>query len=232
MIAPPRPILKTRHNSSNLNEYFPSPSSALPFRFPTSPHVHFPPTPTLTDTQMTHSPFVYDRAPIIVLPNACKLPERGGRNYSTYGIMTASPSMASRRRRNHFDRSTHPQHEDENGSPPPLVHDHPSESEDADACISISSPAFADELDSALSITQDVDITTMDSGTALTPITPPRTSAFLPPVPEHQARPLCRPKLKRKHTGLTARMLRLGAVEDTFAGEDRAMSLDGCLGGF
>ncbi|RDB24489.1 hypothetical protein Hypma_008486 [Hypsizygus marmoreus] len=80
----PRPILKNRTSY----EYFPSPSTALPFRCLRSPHVHFPPTPTLTDTQITHSPFVYDRAPIIVSPNGCELPERGGRMYS---VFPASP---------------------------------------------------------------------------------------------------------------------------------------------
>jgi len=85
----PRPILKTCPSGST----FPSPTSALPFRVLHSPHVHFPPTPTIvTDTQTTHSPYVYDRAPIVVSPNMCKLPERGGRVYSPFmtGVL-ASP---------------------------------------------------------------------------------------------------------------------------------------------
>ncbi|KZT27618.1 hypothetical protein NEOLEDRAFT_1130643 [Neolentinus lepideus HHB14362 ss-1] len=71
----PRPILK-RDPPSTI------PSNPLPFATcPTlfSPKVHFPPTPTMTSTHPTHSPFTYDRAPIIVSPNACALPERGGR---------------------------------------------------------------------------------------------------------------------------------------------------------
>ncbi|KAK7466162.1 hypothetical protein VKT23_004885 [Stygiomarasmius scandens] len=46
-----------------------------------SPHVHFPPTPAISSTQLTHSSSTYDRAPIQVSPNSCELPERGGRVY-------------------------------------------------------------------------------------------------------------------------------------------------------
>ena len=44
-----------------------------------SPCVHFPPTPTLAQIEITHSSFIYDRKPILVLPNACALPGRGER---------------------------------------------------------------------------------------------------------------------------------------------------------
>ncbi|KAF8989728.1 hypothetical protein BDQ17DRAFT_161958 [Cyathus striatus] len=73
----PRPILKSL---PPLNEALAS--SPLPLAScPRILHVHFPPTPALTTTETTHSPFTYDRAPIIVSPNACALPERGGRVY-------------------------------------------------------------------------------------------------------------------------------------------------------
>ncbi|KAF9449993.1 hypothetical protein P691DRAFT_798676 [Macrolepiota fuliginosa MF-IS2] len=68
----PRPILKS------LPEYSPLPFSKYPLD---SPHVHFPPTPTLTSTSFTHSSIAYDRAPITVSENECALPERGGRCY-------------------------------------------------------------------------------------------------------------------------------------------------------
>jgi len=71
----PRPILKTPWHDP-----FPSPLAALPFLH--SPHVHFPPTPTLTDTRPTHSSSAYDRAPIVVSPNTCELPRRGERVYA------------------------------------------------------------------------------------------------------------------------------------------------------
>lgn len=47
---------------------------------PPSPHVHFPPTPAIvSSTYITHSPSIYDRAPIEVIPNSCALPDRGDR---------------------------------------------------------------------------------------------------------------------------------------------------------
>lgn len=75
----PRPILKAL-------SFFSTEAASNPLPFSScstildSPHVHFPPTPTLTSTEITHSPFTYDRAPIVVAPNLCALPERGGRN--------------------------------------------------------------------------------------------------------------------------------------------------------
>ncbi|KZT24235.1 hypothetical protein NEOLEDRAFT_1023988, partial [Neolentinus lepideus HHB14362 ss-1] len=71
----PRPILKRDPPSTIASN--PLPFATCPTLF--SPKVHFPPTPTMTSTHPTHSPFTYDRAPIIVSPNVCTLPERGGR---------------------------------------------------------------------------------------------------------------------------------------------------------
>jgi len=76
----PRPILKGSIVSSETASN-PFPFSSCPNIFD-SPHVHFPPTPTLTSTEITHSSFMYDRAPIVVTPNICALPERGGRKFS------------------------------------------------------------------------------------------------------------------------------------------------------
>jgi len=78
----PRPILKGLPSASVSSETVsnPFPFSSCPNIFD-SPHVHFPPTPTLTSTAITHSPFMYDRAPIVVTPNTCALPERGGRKF-------------------------------------------------------------------------------------------------------------------------------------------------------
>ncbi|KAI0688128.1 hypothetical protein BC835DRAFT_1230907, partial [Cytidiella melzeri] len=48
-----------------------------------SPHVHFPPTPSMVaSTHPVHSPQTYDRKPIIVSPNYCALPERGDHFHS------------------------------------------------------------------------------------------------------------------------------------------------------
>jgi len=73
----PRPILKS------MPEYCPLPFSTYPLH---SPHVHFPPTPSLTSTDFTHSAIVYDRAPIVVSENVCALPERGGRCYESCDV--------------------------------------------------------------------------------------------------------------------------------------------------
>ena len=71
----PKPCLKPLP----MPEYHPLPFSEYPIH---SPHVHFPPTPTLTSTIFTHSAVQYDRAPIVVAENVCALPERGGRCYN------------------------------------------------------------------------------------------------------------------------------------------------------
>ncbi|PFH48106.1 hypothetical protein AMATHDRAFT_107406, partial [Amanita thiersii Skay4041] len=80
----PRPILKTQIPDAYQPLTSPLPFSACSHSqllYQSSPHVHFPPTPTLTRTVTTHSSSAYDRAPIVVLPNECALPERGGRVY-------------------------------------------------------------------------------------------------------------------------------------------------------
>lgn len=74
--ARPPPILK------------PSPvSSSNPFALCpqiVSPHVHFPPTPTLASTHATFARTVYDRTPLTISPNTCALPGRGERSYHNY----------------------------------------------------------------------------------------------------------------------------------------------------
>ncbi|KAJ8464067.1 hypothetical protein ONZ45_g17363 [Pleurotus djamor] len=58
-----------------------SPTSPLP-QSPSSPHVHFPPTPSMSSTFVTHSSMTYDRVPIDVAPNPLELPPRGERSYN------------------------------------------------------------------------------------------------------------------------------------------------------
>lgn len=95
-----RPCLK---HSTDLDPPPPSAAngSSNPFPFALCPsvmghRVHFPPAPGLCQTHLTHSSSIYDRAPIVVLPNACALPERNGRTYTPSNECT--PSSSSKRR--------------------------------------------------------------------------------------------------------------------------------------
>ena len=78
-----RSILKHPHLSDlhyHQHGLEPFPFAACP-SVEVSPHVHFPPTPTLTSTFITHSSTVYDRTPAEVLPNTCALPGRHEREF-------------------------------------------------------------------------------------------------------------------------------------------------------
>jgi len=90
-----RPCLK---HSTDIDP--PPGANSSPFPFALCPsamghRVHFPPAPGLCQTHLTHSPSIYDRAPIVVLPNACALPER---NERTYPPSSECPSSPTKRR--------------------------------------------------------------------------------------------------------------------------------------
>ena len=90
----PRSILKQSSSSSSDSYSTTSLAAALPYP-PPPPQVHFPPPTSLTQTHYTHSGTHYDRAPIVVLPNDCALPERGcpGRTYdNSSGYKTPRPA--------------------------------------------------------------------------------------------------------------------------------------------
>jgi len=75
----PRSILKHHRRGSSIS--ISQDSTNTPFPYAQCPridtqHVHFPRTPDLTTSQMTHSSTIYDRAPILVSPNICALPPR------------------------------------------------------------------------------------------------------------------------------------------------------------
>jgi len=83
MSSRPRPILK---RDSPIVE---PTLTALPFSTcgnVLSPHVHFPPTPRISSQHPAYSPRTYDRAPIVVSPNACQLPQRGARKLCSPAI--------------------------------------------------------------------------------------------------------------------------------------------------
>lgn len=76
MSSSPRPILKRQELLSEQPTPLPFATCGALF----SPHVHFPPTPSIVaSTHPAHSPRTYDRKPIRVAPNACDLPPRGER---------------------------------------------------------------------------------------------------------------------------------------------------------
>jgi len=94
-----RPCLK---HSTDLDP--PPGANSSPFPFALCPavmgqRVHFPPAPGLCQTHLTHSPSIYDRAPIVVLPNVCALPKRNDRTYTPH---SECPSSSKKR------VSTHP----------------------------------------------------------------------------------------------------------------------------
>ena len=70
-------------------------SSSGPHHPALDPHVHFPPSPTISSTYITHSPATYDRAPIVVSQNTCELPERGRRVYTSSRLADAAVDAAA-----------------------------------------------------------------------------------------------------------------------------------------
>lgn len=104
MYSPPRPILKRPEHS-----YSPGHHPGAPTQGPHPHAVHFPPSPSLTRTFSAYSSSAYDRSPIVVAPNSCALPERGGRTY-TLEDHSPHPSSYSNARRApaHNGRDLHP----------------------------------------------------------------------------------------------------------------------------
>ena len=88
--------------------------------------VHFPPSPA-TRTYSAYSAAAYDRSPIVVTPNNCALPERGGR---TYTLEDSQP-----RRGIAFARDFHPRalaFASSRSDLPQLIHDVSTESDESD----------------------------------------------------------------------------------------------------
>ena len=82
MSTHPRPILKRLFSSEKQTNYH---QHQQPLPFATcvriaSPHVHFPPTPSMVaSTHPAHSPHTYDRKPIVISPNHVAPPQAGSR---------------------------------------------------------------------------------------------------------------------------------------------------------
>ncbi|KAF9447453.1 hypothetical protein P691DRAFT_793449 [Macrolepiota fuliginosa MF-IS2] len=110
----PRPILKRSTSTPSAEKHV----------------VHFPPSPALTRTFDAYSPAAYDRSPIVVAPNACALPERGGRTYVLDEPTSLSPSR--RRSSSKSSRGLHPRAIGDSEPIPSLVPDLSSESDESD----------------------------------------------------------------------------------------------------
>jgi len=76
----PKPILKRAVSEfvHKTDSYDSNDTQGCPSR---THGVHFPPSPA-TRTYSAYSAAAYDRSPIVVAPNNCALPERGGRTYT------------------------------------------------------------------------------------------------------------------------------------------------------
>ncbi|KAA1467866.1 hypothetical protein DENSPDRAFT_770911 [Dentipellis sp. KUC8613] len=220
-----RPCLKVQGN----DQASLSPTSPSPFPFAScstvySPRVHFPPTPSLASTHLTHSPNQYDRAPIVVTPNACALPERNERTYYSHGPdrdRHSKPRVKGSYFHPHAYEATEREPVDvppPSFHPPPLVPDISSESDESD-----------------------------------TPMTTPPDPQLLPPLPFHLPNTAHPPlggmggamedakrsflphppsptmeKDKRKRSPSRSR----GQLRQARRSEFAAPELDGCLGGF
>lgn len=214
-----RPCLK---HSTDLDPPAPI-NTPLPFALCSStlgPRVHFPPTHGLCQTHLTHSPAIYDRAPIVVVPNACALPKR---NERTYTPTSEPPSSPKKRRPRHA--ALHPQafassanaNVTSSSEVPSLVHDSSgssSSSSESDESDVSSTPPNSTHFPSTghppISILNGV--TVGDATGAL---------SFLPHANEHD-----KPRRERSHSRSR------GGSRSARKSEFAQLELDGCLGGF
>lgn len=157
----PRPCLKS------IAQLYESSADPLPFascgsKVLLSPHVHFPPTPILVSTHTTHSSGMYDRAPIAISPNSCALPERGGRTYSPTADSSRKLS-SSQAKGSYFHPRAYEACETE-----------PADAAYAAYAASAALPPLVPDLSSSESDESDAPA-----------VTPPETSAMLPPISDH-----------------------------------------------
>lgn len=211
-----------------------SPNSPLPFALSScvlGPRVHFPPAPGLCQTHLTHSASIYDRAPIVVLPNDCALPARNDRTY------TPSSECPKKRRSAQIAATTH-------GA---AIHPHPfAESAKAQAtagtvpAASISPP---DPVGRVPLLVADLSSSESDESDVSTPPVPNRfpsmghppisivdgngdatatALSFLPHANERE-----KPRKER-----SSRSRPQGSPRSVRRSEFAVPELDGCLGGF
>lgn len=222
----PRPCLKAHLSSESSPEHLPF---ALYPKVLASPHVHFPPTPTLTSTHAAYSPLTYDRAPIAVAPNSCALPERGGRTYTS-----SSESWNLRQvKGSYFHPQAYEACEPEphttpaaSSTPPQLIPDLSSESDESDGPIitihdsnslNTSIPLHYGHLRSS-PIPRARSLESLDNALY-----------FLPHAPS----PMKGMQKRRKRRSLSRSRVGGDAFRQDIKSSDTfSPSLDGCLGGF
>ncbi len=201
----PRPILKPLLPLPEIPSHV---FSVYPRMF--SPHVHFPPTPSLQSITFTHSPNSYDRAPIVVSPNSCALPDRDERVYNIPS--PTSPASISGTKGSYF----HPrafeacQPEQTSDGVPDLTFSSSESSDDSDG---YGSPVVASPV-------------SLSSGFAPIPRTQSQEEL------EHALSFLPYGKPRGKGVGDSAKKSCLKRASRKVSGSFTEPGLDGCLGGF
>ncbi|KAF8481701.1 hypothetical protein DFH94DRAFT_793031 [Russula ochroleuca] len=232
-----RPCLKQQQHSTDPNDPSaaqpPPPAQNTPFPFALSssvlgPRVHFPPAPGLCQTHFTHSASIYDRAPIVVPPNACALPARNERTYTPSG----ESLCAAKKRRSASARATahgatlHPHAFAESAQAHAQAQAQAAASDPAGRM-----PALVPDFSSSESDESDVSSTPPIPNHYVSMGHPPisivdgasdAALSFLPHANERE--------MPRKERGYRSRPL--GSPRSVRTSEFAVPELDGCLGGF
>ncbi|KZT08798.1 uncharacterized protein LAESUDRAFT_723730 [Laetiporus sulphureus 93-53] len=179
----PRPILKRDMSPTPLSIDLPFVTCDYIF----SPHVHFPPTPWMASMRFTHSPHTYDRAPIVVSPNACLLPNRGERKPHSQLRSPAADLDKERRRGRSRSRSSsrereEEEDEDEDETDVKGSYFHPRAYE-ACAPEPLDVPSTALDLHSLPSLVPDLSPSDDPDDAVITPLDPSVSAILTTPIP-------------------------------------------------
>ncbi|PSR70628.1 hypothetical protein PHLCEN_2v13488 [Hermanssonia centrifuga] len=253
----PRPILKrTKTPSSSAAQGRGQVTYALPFatcKAVHSPHVHFPPTPSIVaSTHPAHSPRTYDRKPILVSPNECGLADRKLYSPPADFEVERPERERGRSRRNSTDKDEnlsvkgsyfHPR-AFEACEPEPFLDDH-DEDEDTDTSSSLSPPLLVQDLSTSddSSSSEDSDDVTTPPDSKLASVTPAK--ALLPlPFSSHNPFSVTSSLYGTRQVPGSIKLLDGPSMQRPFLKRaDKGSSLDltngfwatldeGCLGGF
>jgi len=236
----PRPCLKLNHRP----EYDTDDDDPLPFAQDVAvpPHVHFPPTPTLTSTHTTHSSSVYDRAPINVSPNRCELPERGGRVYTPsperrcHRVMLPRDSSREGYFQPHAFRAAGSSQSSSSSSIPPLIPDlASSESDETSDVTPGSSPRGTSHIPTIPTIPINVAFDPrphMLHHNTHSAEEIDNALSFLPHPPSHPKEKLDKVSKRRSPSRCQSSGNERHRIKSTFESSRPDDDSDGCLGGF